>query len=282
MISKSFLVKAPLIAISAATLASAILMGAARPARADDGDTEQMIQVGAKASAGSQISFGQCPCYRWTIGVKALDGRIETQDILISTDGLAKFQQTGNVDFQKVGARLLTLGNIDMLAKKGHVGIGFKGVTIGKDTDRGFSNLMRAGAYIFANLVKNQTVRADLRTGYDLDQVTTTTSREATRHFITEEAVLTLGDDSQAFEGQLKASVSFNPESFFDSKSMRASTSASARVRIVNIEDLQFGLSAQAQGDYDPFLEVLGLKPFNLTGMLVMDLRYVPLQDHSN
>jgi hypothetical protein len=167
-----------------------------------------------------------------------------------------------------------------MLIKGGHVGLGFKGVSFGQDKDRGFREILRAGLYVMANIVAKDALRFDIRSGYDFDRVATTTSKEASRHFLTQEAVLAW--QAQSFSGNVKASIAFNPESFFDTKSMRAGASTSVRARIVSFEDLEVGASAQVSGEYDPFLEVLGLKPFNATGTLMMDLSWVAVRDHSN
>jgi hypothetical protein len=248
----------------------------ASPALADN-----MIEIApVRAGHGITASIGQCPCFRWTIAVQGLGGKIDTKEVLISTDALIKFAQSSSADLGQLGSRITTIGAIDALIKEGHVGVGFKGISFGQDRDRGFSEILRTGFYALVNLIQNDATRLDIRGGYDFDRYRTVTGQEGDRHIVQAEGVFQV--NSGPWRAQLDAHIGMMPNRIFSGNSIRAGGGASGRVRIASFSEFELGLAAELRGEYDSFREILGFdKSFNGTGMIMMDLAFVH-RDMSN
>jgi hypothetical protein len=255
-----------------ATTAAAAL-GMYNAARADG-----MIEVTpVRAGSGVQVSIGQCPCFRWTVQVQGLGGRIETKDVLISADALIKFQQSTNSNFQKLASRVVTVGAIEALIKGGHVGVGFNGVTFGQDADRGYSDMLRAGFYALVNILQTDATRFDIRSGYDFERVANMNGMRASRSNIDQAAVFQW--NSGPWSGTFNAHVGLNPDGM---EYTRLSTGADVRVRAIAFDDFELGLSASVSADHDPFRELLGLNANNAVAMVNMDLSWVAVRKHTN
>lgn len=262
--------------LSVITIAASVLgvVGALSAAHA-----ENIVEIiPASVGSGIQGSMGQCPCFRWVVQVRGVSGRIETQDILISTDALFKFQQTNDSKFQNLASRVFTVGAIEALIKGGNVGMGFKGVSFGEDANRGFSSLLRTGLYAIINMVQQDGLRFGIHSGYDFEKIKAAMSGiQAERHLITNAAVLNW--DSGPWSGAVDAHIAFSPTNL-DGKHVRVGTGANFRGRVLSFSDLELGLSADFNLEHDPFLEFLGLKPLNATGMIMMDLSWVAERSH--
>lgn len=260
--------------LSVLVLASAVAgtLGVVSGAKADN-----MIEISAaSAGAGVQVSVGQCPCFRWTVQVQGLGGKIETKDILISADALLQYTQSNNGNFQKLVSRQFRVGAAEALVKGAHVGVGFNGVSFGEDSSRGLSKILRTGFYALASLVQTDSVRFGLRTGYDFEKMRTLMGAEASRHIATQSA--NLHWESASFRGNVNAYIGAQMNRAFDSKSLRAGATANVRTRVVSFEQFELGLSAEVGVDHDPFRELFGLKPTTATGTLLMDIAWVERQ----
>lgn len=260
---------------SFAFLAVSALAAAASPGAAHADGIIEIVPVAA--ASGVQVSIGQCPCFRWTVQVQGLTGKIETKDILISTEGLIKYQQSSNSNFQKLASRMVTLGAMDVLIKGGHVGVGFNGVTLGKDANRGYSDVLRAGFYALVNIIQSDAARLDIRTGYEFEKLVNMEGQNASRQIADQAAVFKW--NTGPWSGTVNAHVGFDPNGI---KYTRMSTGADVRVRAISFSDFEMGISASVSADHDPFRELLGLNPNNAVAMVMMDLSWVADREHTN
>jgi hypothetical protein len=242
---------------------------------------DQMIEVvAAKAASGVQVSIGQCPCFRWTIQASVGQAKIETNDILISIDALVKYAQTRHFDTQSApSSSMVTIGASSLLIKEAHVGAGFTGLVLGSDSDMGYSDIVRAGFYALVNIVQNDSMRLDVRSGYEYEKVKTMQGLQASHQNFDQAAVLSF--ESGPFSGNVNAHIGIDPDHAFGANSIRYSSGAAARIRVVSFSDFELGLSGAVDAEHDPFRELLGLKADNFKGMVLMDLALVE-RDRSN
>jgi hypothetical protein len=258
----------------AATLVAGVIGSATSQA-----DTEWEIAP-ATAQAGVQVSIGQCPCFRWQVQAKALSGKYETQDILISTDALFQFTQTNSVNFQELASRLYTAGAVEALVKGGHVGVGFNGVQWGSDADRGYSSLLRTGFYILANMLQTDSIRLDAHAGYNWDRFVNMFGAEGSRGLF--DSAVAMHWNSGPWSGMVNAHVGLEADrNFVNPHDMVFGTTANVRVRAVSFSDFEMGLTAQVSAEHDGFRETLGLNPNNAIASLLMDISWVE-RDHTN
>jgi hypothetical protein len=242
-------------------------------------DTEWEIAP-ATAQAGVQVAIGQCPCFRWQVQAKALSGKYETQDILISTDALFQYSQTNSVNFQQLASRLYTVGAVEALVKGGHVGVGFNGVQWGEDKDRGYSSLLRTGFYMLANIIQQDGLRLDAHAGYDWDHFVNLVGLSGTRGLF--DSAVALHWDSGPWSGMVNAHVGLETDSnFFNPHNIVAGATANVRARVVSFSDFEMGLTAQVSAEHDGFRDMLGLNPNNAIASLLMDISWVE-RDHTN
>jgi hypothetical protein len=243
-----------------------------------------MIEVdwNANAQIGATVEYGACPCFRWTTRVQAAGGKIETKDFLISTDALFKFQEQFNPFFIRYSQRIYTVGDVEALWKKAHVGIGFDGVTFGEDKDLGYSDLLKTGLYALVNVLMTQGeqnpdplhkkfVRLDLRTGFDYEQIRVNLGPMIQHNTVSEKAILHW--ETGRWSGNVQGLVSFDPQHTGASPELGAS--ASVHLRMANIKQFALGLGLEVSADHDPFRTFLGYDPDQFTGSLFLDLSYV-------
>jgi hypothetical protein len=242
---------------------------------------ETIIEITPTAAAsGVRVSIGQCPCFRWAVEARGLGGTIETDDILISTEALFRFQQDVGANFQSLAARTFTIGAIEALVKGGHVGVGFNGVQFGSDPDRGYSSLLRTGFYILANIIKNDSIQLDAHAGYDWDRFVAIAGASGDRGLF--DQAIALKWNSGPWSGNVSAHFGMQADSqFFSPSRFVVGASASARVRVVSFSDFEMGLSASLSAEHDGFREMLGLNPNNAIASLLMDISWVE-RSHTN
>jgi hypothetical protein len=234
---------------------------------------QERLGIAIGAQAGAQMSWGQCPCFRWSIQVHALGGKLETRDFLISTDAFFKYQQTENAQFQRLMSRLYTIGTIEALWKGGHIGVGFDGLTVGGDLDRSYSDIVKTGMYVLVNLVATDAVRLNIRNGYDFEQMKIV-DEQITRHRINEQ--IRLDWNTGRWSGNLRAGVYIDPRDFTSGGSYSPYAGISTQVRMFSIGDLQAALGLNISADRDPMREAYGLAANNVTGQVFLDLSWIP------
>lgn len=244
------------------------------PAGARDSSTMIQIQP-ALASSGVQMSWGQCPCFRWTVQLQGLGGGIETRQFLVSSDALFKMREDMNPGFQRWQKRLFTLGAAEALWKGGRVGLGFRGVAFGEDRDRGYTDLIRSGFYVLVNALLTDSLRFDIRSAYDFERMRVNQGPELHRGVFDQSAELRWR--TRRWSGKVSGHVGFDDGKGRPDAGTRAGGEASARLRVLSLGDFQAGLGMNAAFEHDPFLKAVGFtRETNiLTVGLSMDLTYV-------
>jgi len=261
--------------ILALGLSTSLFASAWNWARADE-DEEPWIKVtpSAKVTAGTQIGYGACPCFRWKVGIQGPGGKIETREFLISSDALFKLTQT-HYGFQKeVASRLVTVGAIEALWKGGHIGMGFTGVTLGDDEDLGFNEIMRGGLYAFVNILMSDAVRMDIRSGYDLQKMRVNLGPKISRGILEQKALFKWSSGS--WSGAVQASIGMDEVVPLSFKAAKLAGSANLRLGMLTMGDLIWGLNLDVTAERDPWRKLLGVPEDLITTSLFMDLTYLP------
>lgn len=258
-------------AFVALAAAGASALRAPAQALADEGNG--MIEVvPISAAAGASMSWGACPCFRWSVRVQGLGGRIETRDFLISSDALFQMQESRNMQFARVMSQIFNVGAIEALWKGGHIGLGFEGITFGDDLDQNYTDIIRTGLYALINIVYTEAVRLDIRSGYQFDLMSINMSDAIERHRLTEQILFQW--QTGAWSGNVRAGVNFSPDiSGWDQLGITGG--ANVHVTALTLGDLRVGLGLDVSASHDPFRELYGLAETNVTGMLMMDLSWV-------
>jgi hypothetical protein len=263
-----------------ATIASgAAFVGGAQSAHADRRNI-----TWAGAAAGGQIVIGEDDTYaRYLIEIQALNGSRETREIYIAAALLEKlslpsFNELGDKTARTYEA---TVGKVEISSRKHHgIGLGFTGLTLGKDAERGYSELLRGGIYLTANFLRTggglhridgrlEVERMELKpaAGPFVDQ-------ERARHLLT----AALNYKWQVNEvvgdfGSTSGNIRLHAGTDFDS--LTFGVSANAGVRIVRWEDFEASLLAQVSAERDPFREMLGLSEWDTVTSFLLDVSLV-------
>lgn len=245
----------------------------------------------ASSDTGGRIVIGNGDTYaRYIVQVKAVDGSYETKEILISTEALLKVSLPSVDHLNPTANKIydINVGAIEAYSKALHLGVGFKGVTFGKDADRGYSELLRYGFYAMTNLAraKGGGTRLDLRGGYDYQSMTTIGGRSGARDVL--DAALALHwkqnevvGDIGSVEGNLIAHVGVDKDDPSSQDKMIMGVSASAGVRVIRIEDFEASLLGEISSERDGFREMLGLSKWNTIASLMIDVSYVYRDRHN-
>lgn len=247
----------------------------------------------AKAETGAQIQIGETgPWIRIAMQIKALDGKFETKDILISSEGFLQAMQTTGINVTQAAEQVAKVGDVELLFKDAHVGLAFKGVQVGQDPDRGLSYLLRAGLGLLANIYRSSQdegmggddLRLDWHTNYDWDEFTSVTGIKASRSMI--ENAIALHMQSASFSAIAEAYISQEADSnfthFFDFSRMDVGVSAQGGVRhLVKFDDFALGVSGKLSVDRDGYLnQVLGINATAAVGSVLFDFAWVG-DDHN-
>ncbi|MGK5082874.1 hypothetical protein WDW37_06185 [Bdellovibrionota bacterium FG-1] len=236
-------------------------------------DPIEMIEVKpAAVEAGNELSWGECPCFRWTIQVQAASGKIETQSFLISSEALFQFRETNSANFTRQQSQLFKAGAIEALWKQGHVGLSFDGITWGNDRDRSYADLLRTGLYGLIQVVKTEAVSLKIRSGYVFESERVNYGSQIHRGTFEQAAILNW--HSRLWSGQVSAHVGFDDGQFLAPSQPRVGAEVSTRVRFLKLRDLEAGLNFSTSVEHDPFRTIMGLNPDNLILGLSMDLTY--------
>jgi hypothetical protein len=245
----------------------------------------------ASSDTGGRIIIGNGDTYaRYVVQVKAVDGTYETKEILISTDALLKISVPSANHLYPTANKIfdINVGAVEAYSKAGHIGVGFKGITYGKDADRGFSEMLRYGFYAMTNLAraKGGGTRLDLRSGYDYQRMTTVDGQMGARgvmdtalalHWKQNEVV----GDFGAAEGNLIAHAGIDLDDPSNTDLLTMGFSASTGVRLIRVEDFEASLLAEISMERDGFREMLGLSKWDTVASLMFDVSYV-YRDHHN
>lgn len=238
-------------------------------------------QHGIEASIGGAA---KCPCLRWSVKLTALSGRIETKDILISSEALFAFQQTNSMDYQSLAKQMIHAGQIEIMAKlgdegTGHIGAAFNGVQWGSDPDRGLSNILRVGGALIGGVSLSDSIMLDGTLGFDWDKFTTMFGKVGDRMLVKPGARVKL--QHGPWSGQADVYVGLDASGNDVGKNLVIGGKAKGRVAAYAFSEFELGISAELMGEYDGFREMLGLNSKNGTLMVGMDLSWVE-DSHSN
>lgn len=267
-ISKSFMSACLFLGFA---LVAATLSVTARAESTGEGNSIEIIP--AKVAAGPQMSWFQCPCFRWVVQVQAASGQLETRDFLISSDSLFTFHEENSLDFQEFAVRLFKVGASEALWKTGHVGIGFDGVTWGEDRDRGYNNLLQTGFYGLVNLLLTEAVRLDLHSGVEFERMNVNNGPTISRDQLAQAAALRWR--FKGWSGTVNTRLSVDTAHPLNTQYLDAVASASVRGRIFSFHDIEMGLGFNLTAEHDGWRGFMGLDPDIMTGTLLMDLSYV-------
>lgn len=244
----------------------------------------------AKAEAGAQVVVGgKCPCFHWQIKAAAGAGKIETQDILISTEGLLQANLSTPVGFQNFATSLYRVGAVSVLSKGGHVGLAFDGVQFGQDSDRGLKSVLNAGLHALVNIIQNDDLVINAKAGYTWSQLEAQGANGGYgpmgSRSLVDQGVEGTWNDGGPFTAKFSAHIGLEADShFFDPSRMVFGAEGSLRARMFTFDQFEAGLSAEVSAEHDGFLSTLGLNPDYVSTSVMMDLTYLPdaLHQHTN
>ncbi len=217
------------------------------------------------AAGGSQVTFGQCPCYRWTVEIKGVGVSVETREILVSIDSLVYFRQTNPLAFDAASTRFFGMGSAEFLSKATRLGIGFDGLTLGRDDDRQLKNILQTGFYAMVSILAGDSEeskgkpRLDLRAGYKHYKYKNSAGVARSRDFLAVGPAFAW--NSGPWSAKATAYVGFDAEDLGNSDRMIVGGSGEFGGRVYTVGDLvDLGFRAEGRVEYDPGLE----KFFNL------------------
>jgi len=255
----------------AAGLLSALVLA---QASAGNGSASWIEFTPAQVRTGGEVGYGQCPCLRWTLQFAGLGGRLETRDFIISSDALLALDYREDPRFQGATTDLVRFGGLEALLKGTRLGLRFQGVTVGNDLDRGYTDILRTGLSFVMNLVQQERVRLDLRSGYDFERMRLNLVEDVERHDLPQS--LNLIWNAGRWSGDLRGSVSIPTSEVLSPAAYRLQASASSQVRVLTVQDLRMALGAALVVDRDPQREEWGLAPLQATAQFFMNMSWVP------
>jgi hypothetical protein len=234
-----------------------------------------MIEImPAGFTAGATQGWGQCPCFRWTATVRTMGGTIETRHFVISSDALFRLQQEQTIDLSRYTRQLYTMGALEALWKGGHVGITFDGVTVGTEIDRGYSDIVRTGIHALVNIVRTESLRLDIRSGYQFEQMRVNLGEEISRELLPQS--LSFGFRTAHWHGRIAASVGLDAARPLELDHALLRGELGFGVHFMDESAFRWGLSLNTYVERDPFREALGLAGDQVTAILSLDLSWMP------
>jgi hypothetical protein len=247
-----------------------------------DGPEESLeyeAPVSAKISP-IEIRFGvqkpifQCPCVRLAFRVKTLGGEIDTKYILISTEALASYIQGSDLQFESIPIQLVNVGAVEFLWKQGHIGLGFNGVTFGKDLDLGYENIIKTGAYLLLDLFRGKTTSVKLRTTYDHESYSVNRGPQVFRHIFGKS--ISMQWNTPLWRGRLSAYGGLEPR--FDTNDdfyWRFGSAIENGINMVNSHSVLANVGIHLSYDYDSFRDALGLVAFETRGLVYVEMSWL-------
>ncbi len=218
--------------------------------------------INGDVEGGFQVSYGYCPCLRWTVKVDLGGGDFETRDFLISTDALFRYAQTETPRMFNSASHSFRIGAIEALAKGAHVGLAFNGVTVGEDLDRGYSDILATGFEFLVSIVRTSNMSLMARTGYEYEQLRVNAGPEEKRNILSETIAFKWKTKTNRFNGAINATVFTDPFAGpLATDQIGYKGSASVHANIVNLKNFTFGTALQTSYEHDPFRAMFGLGP---------------------
>jgi len=218
---------------------------------------------------GAEASLGECPCFNWTLQLELVSGEIETHHFLISSDALFSLQEALPAQFSYLSSRLKTAGVFEALWKGGHIGFGFEGVTWGHDLDRSYSHIIQTGIYGLINILRNEFIRLDIRSGYEFEKFRVNLGPYQELHQFKQTLVFNWEQNNWAADILFSVSPFSYKNRFFSKPELLADGSIVYKMNQSRYVQPSIGLGAVYH--YDPFREFLGLNPNEYTGRIFID-----------
>jgi hypothetical protein len=256
-------VRAPFLLCFSLLVASVAV--ADEPARLTVGGSTQV-------SAGAQMSWYQCPCFRWVIQLQAGGAAIETREFLVSSEALFKFRQEEVFDAQLSASKIFNIGAAEVLWKGGHLGLGFEGITWGEDLDRGYTDVLKTGFYALASWVRTQSLRLDVRGGYQFQKMDVNQVAEQ-RGVLNATPVLRWRTEN--WSGNVVAKAGMDPLHLPGADTWVGGASAGVRGRLFDLSSMELGLGFQLSYEYDGWRNRMGAEPSLASAILLLDLSFV-------
>lgn len=222
---------------------------------------------------GFQKAVFQCPCLRFSMVIKGAGGEIETQHFLISADALFKYYHSTDIQFDSMPVQFVNMLAAEVLWKQGHIGLGFDGITIGKDLDASYEDIIKTGAYFLVNAFRNDAMRLDFRTGYDFEKMTINRGPVQERNFVGEE--INFNWMTKRWSGKITAFADFQPSPTESSFYWRFGSAMEHNVHMVNTGNFFTSLGLHTSYDYDSFRDALGLIAFEARALIYMDISWI-------
>lgn len=235
----------------------------------DDSIFSPSVVVRNESDFGAQVGYFACPCFRWTIRVELLGGKIETREILISSDALFQYVQTEAPFGQSAPLQTFKVGALEAILKGARVGIGFDGITWGRDNDMGYSDLLKTGAHFLVNLIRTDAVRLDLKSGYEFDQMSVNLAPETERQLAYQAVALRWS--GKRFGARADARVFVNPS---DDRSSGFQGSTGFHAKAIKASDFYLGIGFDFSYLYDPFRLNFGINPHLAIAGIYVDIGY--------
>lgn len=237
-----------------------------------------MIEIAPIAvDAAARVSAGYCPCLRWVVGIQAAGGKWETREFLISSEALIELEHAREMQGARAVSQLIQIGAFDAIWKGGHVGIGFDGVTLGDDLDKGYTDLLRTGLYAMLTWIKEGpkgATRFDIRSGHEYEKMSIGLNPEATEHHTLPQSMV-FEFETGRWSGNVWAGVALDPKNLFKESEIGYDAGISGHFRVLSIKDLDLGIGLEASAERDPFREAHGLAASDVRTKLYMDLGWV-------
>lgn len=258
---------------------SARAVSAAEPSAADFSTREGFGWSAAQVASGLRLETGICPCVRWSVAVRTLAGQWETRHFILSSEGLAQLRFDAPPDFQRIQQATLQAGAVELLWKQGHIGLGFMGVEIGQDRDRGLSEIFRTGLYALLNVLRHSDapsesdVRLDLRTEWFTPGYRINRGPEIRRHQIRESIVFDW--HAGRFSGGLRASGGIDLTGWQEGPVWDLRGQTHARFEILRLGAQSVGVNIAAFASHDTFQELFGFPADAVGGSIYFDAAWL-------
>ena len=182
--------------------------------------------------------------------------------------------QTAPIQSRTPTLGLLNFGAVEALWKRGHLGLGFTGITLGSDPDRQYGNIVRTGFYALLNIVQTEVLRLGIRTGVDFQEVSANRGAPVDRVQASEMLVFdwALG----RFRGNVTGLIGLDAQ-HVGLADPHLRVSAETQFRFLSLNDLNLSVGADITLDHDPLREFMNLASDNLVASVYMEASWVTL-----
>lgn len=256
-------------------LASLLLvLGSTQVTKADPldylrGNQIEIGTVGGSASA----TYLSCPCFRLSIKARALGGQWNVRNFIIGSDALFQFRQSADLALGTTMSRYYQISPLEVLSRRGHVGIAFDGITLGDDLDRSYTDIFRTGVSAIINMVATDAIRLDLRTGYDFERMNINLGTQREAHVLPQ--TLLMRWRTRHWSGHMSGTVGFPSDSITDPDQFLYAAELDQQVRFLTRSDLQFAFDIDLGFERNPFREAYGLARDNLSAEVGFEISWL-------